>query len=459
MNWFLWESRRAFRDRAFILSGVLLAACLLLSFIYGHSEIAKQEKVISKLGQLTIDNDHLYFKQRFEEDEHIGRALYYLSQPIAHKPLSEAVLSIGQRDLHSYHQTVKLRSLYMNLFDSGFSNPFQSASGHFDFSFVIIFLLPLFIIATTFDSLSRDRENGVLSLLLSQGSPVHTVLWQRLLLRFVLLSATLIAIILPAFVSLGISLSVMGTALFLVLIYMAFWFALVLLVNSRGWSSSKNAGVLLGLWVLLTVFGPSTLNLMMGRDTTRSGAAVTLKARQMINNGWDIDKQETADKVLAKDKRYLREQLVQDSFHWSWYYAMHDAADFSVEEQANQYFAGLEDKYKKTKSWSLPLVPVRIQMFLSELASTDLLTHLNYYNFVKSTRQKMRDDFLPRVIADQKLSKEELLNLNKKVPFQVFEPQRGIESWTPVFQTAMFVLLLLGLAIWDLRRLDQRLVG
>ncbi|NIP70531.1 MAG: ABC transporter permease subunit, partial [Planctomycetales bacterium] len=48
------------------------------------------------------------------------------------------------------------------------------AAGSFDVAFVLIFVLPIFIVALTFDLLSKEKEQGTLALVLAHGVSVQT---------------------------------------------------------------------------------------------------------------------------------------------------------------------------------------------------------------------------------------------------------------------------------------------
>jgi ABC-2 type transport system permease protein len=241
--------------------------------------------------------------------------------------------------------------------------------------------------------------------------------------------------------------------------YLLIWFSLVGLVCSRGWNSAVNAGVLLGLWTALTVLGPALLNLTLSREVVKNGASITIRARQVVNDGWDTDKQITAEIAEQVDPRYRSAPVVQEEFSWSWYFAMHDAGDAAVEEMANNYFLALEERYNRSLSWSLLFPPVRLQLLLDEFAATDLRSHLDYYRFVKQSRQDLRDQFLPRVFAEETLTKKELLQLHEEIPIQIFEPSRERLWSRGLLEIVGLSLLLLSLSLLSLGRVERRLKG
>lgn len=69
-----------------------------------------------------------------------------------------AALNIGLRDLNPSIQGVTIRNLEEQKNNSDFFNPANTAVGNFDFSFVLVFLFPLVIIAFCYNVISEDQE-------------------------------------------------------------------------------------------------------------------------------------------------------------------------------------------------------------------------------------------------------------------------------------------------------------
>jgi len=459
MTWWQWEFKRTLRNRVFLTASALLCLFVLTAFGYGRSQINKQLQVIDRLERLITESDQVYFQERFKDEEQLGRACYYLSQSTAHKPLPEASLSLGQRDLHSYHQIVRLRTLYAHLFDSGFSNPSQAAAGHFDLAFVLVFLLPLLVISLTFDTLSADAERRTLPLLRVSGLPLGKLVAGRLAVRFLLFGGLTLTLVGLSLMGCGAPLQSLAPWLTVTVAYLLFWFGLAGAVCSLGWSSTRNAGALLGLWTCLTLVGPAVLNLCLPRDAIKSGASITIRARQVVNDGWDIDKEITAKAAVGVDPRYAEAPILQEKFSWSWYYAMHDAGDAAVQEQAADYFRNLEENYRRSLSWSLLFPTVRMQLLLEEFSGTDLLSHLDYYLFVKQSRQDMRDELLPRVFSEETVTKRQLLKLHDELPMKVYEPKRARLWSREVLEFLLLSLLMAATSLILLHGVERSLRG
>lgn len=457
-NLIAWEFRRLGRDRTFLAVGLALLLISFVALAYGEVTLQRQNHVVEKLSTLVKSSDNAYFQARFGDSEEFGRAAYYFGRAVGHEPRPEAALSLGQRDLHSYHQIVRLRSLYANLFDGSFENPLSQVSGHFDLAFVMVFLLPLLVIVVGFDMLSRESEGRTLPLLRSSGVLVSQLLAIRFALRLFLFGSLVGSIVLVAGLSVGADWKIVACWLLLLGLYLLFWFSLTALVVSQAWTSARNAVTLLAVWVVLTLVGPSMLNLLLPKETTQSGARLTISARQKVNSGWDIPKSETRRDAETFDPAYRSAPEFGIPFNWAWYYAMHDVGDSSVAQQAQQYLNALGKREQRALEWSLLLPPVRLQLLLDQLSATDLQSNIDYLQYVGRSREAMRKQYLPLVFAEEKLSKDELLELHETLNEDRFQPRPRVSSVAAYgWSILLLTLALTSLASWSISGIETRL--
>jgi ABC-2 type transport system permease protein len=142
------------------------------------------------------------------------------------------------------------------------ANPAASLAGSFDLAFVATYLYPLLILALTCNIANADRESGVLALIRSQ--PVSLVRWlaARALVRAAFLFC--VAVLLPA---LAVSAMVAGSwvrlAIWILALtaYLAFWFAVAVVVSLR--TSSPAPGFVIGIstWLAFVILVPALVNL------------------------------------------------------------------------------------------------------------------------------------------------------------------------------------------------------
>ena len=92
-------------------------------------------------------------------------------QSLASKPVSPlGILHTGQSDVYTGLKSTRFGIPGFSNDTDEFRNPEKLLAGNLDMSFFIIFLLPLFFIALTYNLSAADRESGIEPLLRSQPS-------------------------------------------------------------------------------------------------------------------------------------------------------------------------------------------------------------------------------------------------------------------------------------------------
>jgi ABC-2 type transport system permease protein len=185
---------------------------------------------------------------------------------MSHDPL--AALSVGQSDVQPFYYRVTAHPSHTFLSASEIRNPLTQMTGSFDVAFVMIFVLPILIIAISFDLMSREKEGGMLGLLAAQGVRLRTLILAKVAVRAIVLLAVLLVLVVLAAVIAGADFAQPATlgavALWFAIIvgYAAFWFALAFLINAMNWPSVTNGVVLANLWLLFVVVVPSIVNVV-----------------------------------------------------------------------------------------------------------------------------------------------------------------------------------------------------
>lgn len=179
--------------------------------------------------------------------------------------------SIGHRDLYPYYFRVSTLSAQNFINEDEIENSLNLLAGRFDVAFVIVFILPLFILAASYDVISGERENGTLSMLMSQPVDVKRVLLGRLLLRAIVLIGLTIFLCFVSAALVGINvfeavaLSLLTGWSFAIVVYAVFWFVVAALVNSIGSSSATNAVSLFAVWLSLSIIMPAVFGLIAAK--------------------------------------------------------------------------------------------------------------------------------------------------------------------------------------------------
>jgi len=96
-----------------------------------------------------------------------------------------AVLAVGASDLHPYYARVSVRSKASFMASDEVENPHNLLAGRFDLVFVVVWVLPLLLIALTYNTVTGERDQGTMALWRAQPVPATRVLLAKLGVRAV----------------------------------------------------------------------------------------------------------------------------------------------------------------------------------------------------------------------------------------------------------------------------------
>lgn len=218
------------------------------------------------------------------------------------EPQPQSLLAVGMSDLQTDVWRLTLLGKEAKS-GSEFENPVNLAFGAFDLSFVLVFLLPLLVIALSFNLISGEREQGTLALQLAQPQAAERLFFQKTLARFALLSGLTLVIILPGLAFSGISLASAATWQMagVAVLYSLFWFLVALGINLRGGTSAQNALLCVGVWLLFTIVVPALANM------------VAEKAYLVPSRATFINQMRAADEYLESKRDSLLDGFYQSN--------------------------------------------------------------------------------------------------------------------------------------------------
>ncbi|MCB2410529.1 ABC transporter permease [Hymenobacter lucidus] len=396
--WILFAAEwRHFRTaRGLVLLCGLLLATGVYGIYYGTTEIARQRQQLAALPELTRRNvDEL--KVKFPGPADAGDIGYYHSTFAVHHPDAWAALSLGLRDVNPSYVKLRLLGLHNQLYATDNANPLKLLSGNFDLAFVLVYLVPLLIIALGFNLLSAEREEGILPLLLAQPIGATTVVGAKLAFRLTLVLglAGLLSLLGMLWARLPLDGRV-ATWLALTVLYCLFWFGVVLVITAWQRTSAVNAVALLGVWLLLVVLVPSLLNLgVAAARPVPQGLELTIRQREEIHGGWDRPKTETMNRFFALYPQWRDTATIRERFVWRWYYAFQHLGDQAVAPLAAAYAHGLQARYDLVErlNWLSPAI--NAQSSFNALAGSDLPTHLAFQRSATHYHDSLRAFYYP----------------------------------------------------------------
>ena len=332
---------------------------------------------------------------------------YSYPRVAAMPPDEMAVVATGQSDIYTHYVQPGLYGESFELDYTELSNPVQLMFGSFDLAFVLIYLLPLIVIAFTYNILSYEKEQGILQVIVSHPISLYRWLTQKAFVRFVLLSCILTACLLISLSISGVSLfEEVGTTLtFIVLVvgYVLFWFVLACLINLRGYSSANNAVFLIASWIFLVLLVPSSVNQMANTLYPVPSRAKLVNELRVVN----AKAEEKADQLLES---FLRDHPELAGFEggslgWKEYFATQDLIKTEIQPVLYEYEQKLEQQQNWVDQLRFISPALILQNSLNEIAGTSTRHYEDYRAQVSDFALVWRDYFLPKIFRGQTFTK------------------------------------------------------
>jgi ABC-2 type transport system permease protein len=321
-------------------------------------------------------------------------------------PSRLAALSIGQSDLLPYYYTVSIWSNDQTLLQNGeIENPLNLLAGRFDVTFVVVYLLPLLILALSYNVLSAEKEQGTLAMTLVQPVTLRAVVGGKILFRALLVVTLAVAITLAGALIGGVDLDSANTILRLllwsgvVLTYALFWFGLAVAVNAAGRSSAANATTLAGCWLLLVVLLPSFLNLTASVLHPLPSRVELIGAQREASN--EAVAQRTAVLVrYYEDHPEMARGTALDTTNMA-------ARGYAAQEEVNRRMRTVLDRYDRQLEAQRALVrryrflspALLAQDALNDIAGTGDARFRRFQADVARFAEEWKAFFVPRVFA------------------------------------------------------------
>lgn len=175
-----------------------------------------------------------------------------------------AAFSVGLADLFPERAEISIWKRPDTLFGRyQLESPLSLLAGRFDLGFVILYLLPLFVLALSYDLLAAERESGRLALVLMQPVSLPRLLAAKLLARLALLTAFLVLVVGLGALAAGLPAAAwprLAGWLAVAWLYGGFWLAACALVASFARRSETSAAILAAVWLAIVLVIPGLLN-------------------------------------------------------------------------------------------------------------------------------------------------------------------------------------------------------
>lgn len=417
------EWRNLFAERSFLILAILFAALLIYAVSSGASWIEvrrgqsltllekqeqdfadKKEKTSRGYKGSTVPGN---YEPDPSDPYTTGMSLQYAVLPFN----PAAVYSLGQADVLPVDQGVTISTLQRTKADkTGFENPLSFLAGRFDLSFVIVYLLPLFVLALSFNLLSNEREQGILQLLLSQPVKLKKLLTAKITAQFWLVFTLVIVVSL-----IGVFFAVKDfsadfwtrTLLWIVLVavYAAFWFALAAFINSFNFSSAANAVVASVMWLVLVLILPSLLNVAVSATYPVPSRNEMISAVRSVN----LDMRRDGSRLLAEHYQDHPELMPKsgkadtEDFGLAFVYIQREQKK-RVDELEDKFAAQLAAQQHLVKTFRFLSPSIIAQEASNDIAGSGLERFQHFRFQVKEFDKEWSDYFVPRIYRQESLT-------------------------------------------------------
>ena len=332
---------------------------------------------------------------------------------LAAMPATEmSKFAIGQSDLYTHQIYISSREDMATMSFNELNNPVQLLFGNFDLTFVISYLIPLLIIAFTYNLRTQELESGRLRLLAS--NPVSTNLWllQRFMIRYsslvIMLTLVLLTTVLWAQVDFSNELL---TFFLLSYAYLAFWFAISYLVNVLGYSSARNAVTLLSVWILLVLIVPAVINQAANTVYPMPSRVTLLNEVRSTKRELSKKQDEVLEEYLRNHPELIRNEGQNAFAYWQGFFASQEITEKTLSPLTKKFDKQLSKQQKWVDSWSFLSPAVLFQNGATQLAGTSSQDYTKFMAQTKTFMTHWRDHFLPFVFENKMLELGDLDSL------------------------------------------------
>lgn len=387
-------------------------------------------------------------------DKNIYRNPAYVAQEGTPALLPEgplALLSVGQSPLLPQSVKITLKDPALLETQENLQHPLQLWTGHFDLIFVWVYILPLLLIALSFDLTASEQQAGTLKMLLVQGGELTPLVIGKLLARFTMLVVLLAlsgAVAVWGAQNLGLALPTarLGAMAAVLLVYGCGWLSLAALLNAWAWKPATIAATLAACWLtgawlipaageqLLQGLVPVPPRISYIQAYREASESVRQESSRLLGQYLE-DHPELAG---GADNRYAMLQLTKEA-----------ALAEAIRPVVQNYEARLQ-RQQAAGRWLSLLSPVALaEQTLMHLAGSDLARYQDFRRQSDAFQARWKAHFLPLIERNQALVSPDFGRLPE---FAYAEPRLSSRAAELGLRVGLLLLLALGLGAWALQR-------
>lgn len=452
-----FEIRQFKRSRVAIVLFLLLLLTGLYSLRCGVDVINRQLRaleILSNQQQQRLEELHARFTDttvvagvKLSDQAGIPQVIEFRRPPVATNPPHRlAVLSIGQRDLLPFFDIVNTKYDVLTPPQAEFVNAEVLAAGNFDFSYFIIYLLPLLIIAVTYNCYSKEVTLHTLKLLILQGGSIARMVRIMFVIRFMVIWLIAVALSFAGYLMSGSnaagSFTDLGWWIYTLTLLLLCWFAACYLVVKLQKSSRQNLIILLSGWLTVTIILPGIINSIAGLIAPAPlRSELASRQRECKEATWELPIPALMDSFYQYHPELLSERKTTDTAAYgnrrfiAYYDLLGRRMDVISEDYRQEVARHLQ--IARSACWFNPVM--QSQYLLNDIAASGLKQYAQYEEQVKGFRWRWLRFMNSYLFYDKKLREKDLDQL------PAFSLQRTDHLATTVLTGSLPILFLTGL--------------
>lgn len=369
-----------------------------------------------------------------------------------------AAFGVGQSDIQLSYIPVTSNSIITVTRDTELGNPVNLKRGAFDLSFVVIFLLPIFILAISYDMLSSEKERGTLAMVLSHPVSLRKLMLSKMISRAVIILGVIVVAGFGALLTVGGDLASadtwarFGIWMSATLLYSLFWFGLAVLVNSISKTSSTNGVILAGAWLVLVVVAPTLVSVLATSTYPAPSRFEFITESRVVQTKVEKDFMSALDKYFYDHAEFAPEGAAAEADFLATSLAKNTAVEDAMMPLFNRFRGQLAKQDDMVAKVQFVSPAIMMQRVLNDASGASAARYANFIDQVVEFRQTWTNHFTSRFVALQPLHSADYQH------FPAFdykeEPISAVAGRTLPSIIGLFVLMILvtGGAFAALRR-------
>lgn len=333
-------------------------------------------------------------------------------------PSPLADFAIGQSDLLPSLGVVSLWNPDIRLFSKyEFDEPVALAMGGFDLSKASILILPLLLIVLVFNILSAEKDGKRLGLMLAQGANIRHFFWSRLIVRssivtgvFLITSLFLLFFQSDTYPIGSRLLSFLGWSS-MVIIYAAFWVALIAVISSKNRSGQVNVTLLLLLWAGMCFVVPATLaSLAETVYPTPSRLAYLAETRE-VENETELQETDVTNQFLMDHPETMINQTSQIPDYVRTAFLVTSTVDDATRPLLEEFETTAINREAMLAFLSYLSPSIISHNLFNDISGSSSQRHRRYMSQVRQYKKSYAKLVGPYVVAGKRLPVSELINM------------------------------------------------